>query len=116
MKFGISPQVLAALIYDIVLLKPTLIAHNINFDRPVVATLLHRCGAPLEDISTFRNLSGRCTMLESTSICKIPARRGGYKWPKLCEAYKHFTGQEMQNAHDALADVRACIEIFKSLP
>lgn len=31
-----------------------------------------------------------CPMLLATPICKLTGRRGGYKWPKAEEAYKHF--------------------------
>ena len=32
---------------------------------------------------------------------------------KLGDVYKRYTGKEMQDAHDALADVRGLIEVFK---
>lgn len=47
-----------------------------------------------------------CTMNESTDLCKIPGPYG-YKWPKLEELHKHLFGKTFDNAHDALADVRA---------
>lgn len=31
-----------------------------------------------------------CPMLKSTPICKLPGKRGGYKWPKVEEAHAHF--------------------------
>lgn len=31
-----------------------------------------------------------CPMLLSTPICKLPSRRGVFKWPNAEEAYKHF--------------------------
>ena len=33
-----------------------------------------------------------CPMKLSTDICKLPSPRGGYKWPKVEEAHKHFFG------------------------
>jgi hypothetical protein len=50
-------------------------------------------------------------MLSSTGICKIPKKQG-YKWPKLSEAYQHFFGEELKDAHDALVDVMACKRIY----
>ena len=34
------------------------------------------------------------------------------KTPKLVEAYTHFFGKSFANAHSAMADVRACKEVF----
>lgn len=32
---------------------------------------------------------------------------------KLSETYKRYTGEELEDAHDALADVRATVQVFK---
>jgi len=63
-------------------------------------------------------LSGRdsfCTMKAMTGVCKLPGMYDDYKWPKLTEAYRHCYGKEMEGAHDALADVRGCAEVYRWL-
>ena len=35
-----------------------------------------------------------------------------WKTPTLGEAYAHFTGRPMERAHNALADVDACIDVY----
>jgi DNA polymerase-3 subunit epsilon len=37
------------------------------------------------------------------------------KSPTLSECIRHFFGEEHSDAHDAVADVRACIRIFRHL-
>jgi len=54
-----------------------------------------------------------CAMQKSRMICKIPNAKGtATKAPNLTEAYKHFTGKDLANAHDAMADVLATIDIY----
>lgn len=38
---------------------------------------------------------------------------GDYKWPKLTEAYWHAFQELLPDAHDAMADVRACLRLFR---
>ncbi len=54
-----------------------------------------------------------CTMKAMTNICQFKnIGRGGFKWPKLQEAYKFCTGKELQGGHDAMIDAQACREIY----
>ena len=88
-----------------------IIAHNIEFDLNVLRADLVRFG--LSDsfpsyVPTF------CTMRESTNYCKITNTRfgSGYKWPKLEELYFRLFIDELKDAHNALADVRATAKCF----
>ncbi|MFO1465834.1 MAG: hypothetical protein U1F35_05245 [Steroidobacteraceae bacterium] len=60
-----------------------------------------------------------CTQKLATPILKLPptARmraygRHHYKSANLGEAYQHFTGKPLENAHSAMADVRACMAVY----
>lgn len=116
-RFGHHPiDVLSA--FDSLYARADLIVgHNLDFDVEMMLIALSRHKAmwkwfegPIKE--RF------CTMKELTDICRIPATRsvttgrGGYKWPKLGEAYKHFFGEELTGAHDAMNDVRACMRIY----
>lgn len=88
-----------------------LVAHNIMFDHHIVwAEIIRLGGTPRSGLAKI------CTMQKSTNVCKIPHTNGrGYKWPKLEETYRHLFGCDFANAHDALADVQACMECFWQL-
>jgi len=85
------------------------IAHNLSFDRAIMWSELIR-----EGFSAYHR-DGYCTMHAMTPICRIPGRYGDYKWPKLTEAYRHCFGEDLDGAHDALADARACLRIYRWL-
>lgn len=82
------------------------VAHNIAFDRIVVRHECYLQGVKLE------NRKEICTMLAMTKLCKLPGRYGRPKWPKLQEAYKWCFNKEFDKAHNAMADIRACKDVF----
>jgi DNA polymerase-3 subunit epsilon len=88
----------------------SIVAHNISFDIAIVGAELLR-----EKIAfDFDSFNQTCTMKSSTEYCKIPGPYG-YKWPKLEELYFKLFNRELDNAHDALVDVRATADCFWAL-
>lgn len=84
-----------------------LVAHNIQFDDLVMASEAARFDYLIPERLPF------CTMIAMTPICRLPGRYGDdFKWPNLMEAYRHCFRHEFVDAHDALADVRACKAVF----
>ena len=91
-----------------------LVAHNLDFDFKVISAWLRDHTQP--GFRAFYDLPQFCTMKAMTPIMKLPGKvPGSLKWPKLCEAYKFTTGQDLEGAHDALVDVRACARIYNYL-
>ena len=86
-----------------------LVAHNLSFDHRIVWAEIIRAGREPK-----RGMEKYCTMMKSTSYCRLPAKRG-FKWPKLEELYTVLFEKCFDNAHDALADVIACKECFFEL-
>lgn len=85
-----------------------MIAHNISFDLKLLKIASYRAG--LDYIAATNTY---CTMHNSTKVCQIPnAGRGGYKWPKLSEAYRYAFGHDFEGAHNAMDDVRACAKLY----
>ena len=85
------------------------VAHNVKFDRLLIDSEYLRLGLQPRWPRTF------CTMLTCTDIVRLPGYRGRYKWPTLEEAHYHFFRRPLPGAHDASADVRACVAIFQEL-
>lgn len=87
------------------------VAHNEDFDQRIVRIAIKRLGAGATQeerdaiADAFKAAPKYCTM-------KADAKARGVKWPKLVEAYKHHTGRELENAHSALFDARACAEVY----
>jgi len=89
-----------------------LIAHNINFDEKIIGAefLRKNVESNLEEIYKF------CTMQSTTNYCQIEKPNGyGYKWPRLEELHLKLFNKNFDNAHDALADVKACARCFFEL-
>ncbi|HWQ66669.1 MAG TPA: 3'-5' exonuclease [Methanospirillum sp.] len=89
------------------------IGHNIEFDRGVVAA---ECKRTDQDLYVH-SLAYFCTMRKTADFCKIPypSGRKGNKWPKLIELHQTLFSCPFEDAHNALADVRACVRCYFEL-
>lgn len=102
--------------FEVMLSKAELVvAHNLRFDALMweIECLRHT----FVNMDSFRRARPFCTMLTSTTMCKVPQKngRGGYKWPTLQEANAYFFPDEPwdeEGAHDAMYDVRKCQAIY----
>lgn len=84
----------------------TIVAHNLKFDAFILGTAFHAVGleaAPPEN--------KYCTMTEMAKIIS-PGRNGRVS---LMQSYQHAFGKKFDNAHDAMADVRACARLYRWL-
>ncbi len=91
-----------------------IIAHNADFDLPIIKTEFLRCrmATNLAEKQKF------CTMKAPgiVSYCKIPNSSGTKnKWPKLTELHLHLFEAEFSGCHDASADVEACAKCYFEL-
>jgi len=87
-----------------------LVAHNISFDEKIMGAEFIR-----KDIKhNLIELPKICTMQKSTDYCQIEGNYG-YKWPKLIELHQKLFNEDFEDAHDALADVKACARCFFEL-
>lgn len=116
-RSGIQLASALALFSNLLSCAGELVAHNIEFDTFVIHVALFRiaqikgsliCAHRMSEIPKF------CTMKAATPVCKLPGLYG-FKWPKLTEAHKRFFGTDLEGAHDAMTDLRACARIYFEL-
>lgn len=95
-----------------------LVAHNIKFDRAIMEAAISRC---LGNNSVLTKPM-YCTMETASPIVNLPPtdrmRAAGFikpKPPKLAECIKHFFGEELEDAHDAMVDLAACRRVYLHL-
>jgi DNA polymerase III subunit epsilon len=112
--YGLSIKGILTIFNRLLIKAEKLIAHNIRFDLFMLEIECARTGISLELPHQYA-----CTMEDSRDILKIPPTQKmaacgmtEFKKPNLQEAYRHFFGREFEGAHDAMADVRACRDVF----
>lgn len=95
------------------------VAHNESFDRRIMRIAMTRLGLERDFIEAIEGRRSFCTCRQSTPIMGLPPSekmkaRGmdRPKPPSLSECVRHFFGEELAGAHDALVDARACARIF----
>lgn len=115
-KHGIDQLRAEMFFSSIAQLADTVVAHNLEFDMQMLELNWPMAFGIVQARTQF------CTMRSSTDIIKLPpgsyhqVKYSKYKPPKLIEAYQHFfEGRSFENAHDAMADVRACRDVFFAL-
>lgn len=114
-KYGLSIRGVMSIFNRLICKAEMVIAHNISFDRFMVRREAVACEFPESDFS-FKEF---CTMQSATNITKLPPSQRmvecgmtSFKSPSLQELYTHFFGKPFEGAHDAMADVRACKDVF----
>lgn len=97
--------------------RRTRIAHNEPFDARIVRIAAMRHRPDMAD--PWEAGQAECTAKLSTPILALPptpkmiaAGFTKHKTPNLGEAYQHFLGEPMKDAHSAMPDVLACMEVY----
>jgi DNA polymerase III subunit epsilon len=128
-KYGVPLNTALSVLLDAATQADCVVAHNLKFDRAVIQTALFRNSALLppqkggndapSSAAWSTDMVNICTMEYCTDLLRLPSQYNhtkSYKWPTLAESYQYFTnGQEIETAHDALADATACLTIFRGL-
>lgn len=89
------------------------VAHNFLFDKYITSSEMYRNGFNTL-LKKWNSIGSFCTMGHGMTHFNFGKNRGGYpKPPKLQELYKKITGEEFDNAHNALDDTKACAKCYQ---
>lgn len=115
---GVPASLAIGLFMELWAAAPVRIGHNEQFDARMVRIALMRHDV-VEEADRWKAGAAMCTQALSTPILKLPptakmvaARRNHFKSANLREAYQHFMGKPLEGAHSAMADARACMDVF----
>lgn len=87
-----------------------IVAHNAQYDTKIMRGEFRRAGMP----DLFAETRTICTMKSLIEECNLPKANGrGLKWPKLSEAVSHCLRRDHANAHGALPDALACLDLLR---
>ena len=115
MEFGIPQDAALSMFHYFCCIANMAVAHNAKFDKALMDTAFAR----EFDSERIFDLPHDCTMELAAPIVNLPptsrmlaAGINKPKPPKLEECIKHFFGEELEGAHDAMVDVEACKRIY----
>lgn len=118
-QFGVEEALVSSLFWKLAAIPGvTLVGHNLPFDMRIMRIALLRAGVGKELQEEHLTAPRYCTMEAARPIIQLPPTakmRGGFKAPRLSEAYLHFFGEEFIGAHDAMVDTLACARVFQHL-
>lgn len=118
---GVSEKLAVDMVLDMWDTAEGRLGHNEGFDARIMRiALMRHANATLAD--EWKAAKAECTQLLATPILKLPPtdkmKKAGfnkYKSANLREAYTFFTGRELVDAHSAMADCRACLDVYYAI-
>ena len=130
--FGVDRKTGLSTFFDLVENADILVAHNNEYDLDLLNIEIDYQASQSSDVvarwrEQLASVENFCTMKNTRELLKLPlsaaqasffADKGidqQYKNPRLIEAYNHFFGKDFEGAHDAMADVRACRDVYFEL-
>ncbi len=89
------------------------VAHVESFDARIARIAIKRLLQDDALADEWKAAPAYCTAKGSRDLVQAPNASGrGFKLPKLSEAYRHFTGLELLDAHRAGPDTEACKRVY----
>lgn len=113
---GVSPELLLDLLDTLGQQVDATSGHNVAFDRVVLDIAAMRCGRECARWMDSRSVLD--TQFLTKNILKLPSkypRSKDYAYPKLAEAHTRLCGFDPPNAHDAMGDVIAVVNVVHAV-
>lgn len=119
MDEGISEETATSMFVMAQALCALRVAHNESFDRRILRIAMTRLELERDFIEYIESRASFDTCRAAQPIVNLPptekmVEKGmmGPKPPKLEECVRHFFGEGLSGAHDALIDARACARLY----
>ena len=114
-RFGISEGAAIAHLLDLWGAADKRVGHVESFDARMGRIAIKRYGYFNQSADvladSWKSAPAACTS-KMTEYLNPVLGRGHSRGPKLIEAYRHFFGRELEGAHTASADMRACMAVY----
>uniref|UniRef100_A0A6C0DRM3 Exonuclease domain-containing protein n=1 Tax=viral metagenome TaxID=1070528 RepID=A0A6C0DRM3_9ZZZZ len=120
-------------LHDAYMLARTIVAHNLEFDQRMIKVELQRNYNDIQyyipyclrlfdnDYEMIAGIKSYCTMKHGLKMCNIVSTPVGLngetkkpfvKWPRLNELYYHLFQETVENMHNSMVDVLACMRCY----
>jgi DNA polymerase-3 subunit epsilon len=106
-KYGVPAELAFKLFNHIADMASLCVGHNYDFDHSMLE--IESLNYP---VFQWRPIAKCCTMKSATAYCGLTKANGSPKWPKLQEVHNKLFGCSFDDAHDAMADVRATMKCY----
>lgn len=103
--FGVSLPIILDKLYIAMRNCSNIVAHNIEFDSNVILSECVRYNKN-DLIALIESKHLICTMLKGKEFMNVK------KFPKLIELYKYLYNEDLEDAHNALADTVGCFKCY----
>lgn len=110
MDVGVSECTAVEMFFELWRGSQSRIGYNEAFDARIIRIASMRYLLNTSDIEAWKE--GKERAICAGRAAKADMKVTGRAMPKLVEAYRHYKGVELAGAHSAMADARACMDVY----